>query len=103
MSKEMRDFIDRVKKWKPFLNENNDKWIFDTVVKISDILPVNKDGQSISDALVNVKDGLKSYSDGNVSLMRIGEKYEILDGFHRIAEKILNGEKYVIADVKIDR
>ena len=77
----------------------NDNWLYDIVVKISDILPVNKDGQSISDALINVKDGLKSHSDGNVMLIKIGEKYEIMDGFHRIAEKILNGEEYIIADV----
>jgi len=70
-------------------------------VKISNILPINDDGQSIEDAILNIKDGLTSHSQEPPFLLKKGNKYEILDGFHRIAQKILNGEKYVISDVLI--
>lgn len=70
-------------------------------VKISDIQPTNRDGQSIEDAIINVKDGLTSYSQDPPFLLKRGDKYEILDGFHRIAQKILDGKKYVTSDVMI--
>jgi len=80
---------------------NNDGWSFNVKVKISDILTTNSDGQTIEDAIINTKDGLGSRCIGNnVSLLKVGYKYEILDGFHRIAQKILDNEKYIIADVK---
>ena len=102
MSREIRENIDRFKNWKQFLSENKNDWESNVKIKISNILPINKDGQSIKDAIINVKDGLKSYSnEGNVLLLKIGNKYEVLDGFHRIAEKILDGEKYIIADIKM--
>jgi len=78
----------------------NESWKYDVKVRIKDILPINSDGQSLQDAIVNVKDGLISHSEGNVLLYKVGKKYEIGDGFHRIAQKILNGKKYIIADIK---
>ena len=90
-----RCLFNQVKKW--------NGWKRDIKIKISDILPINKDGQTIQDAITNVRDNLKSYSTNNIVLLRVGNKYEVLDGFHRIAEKILNGEKYIIADVKISK
>lgn len=101
MSEDIRKMIDKVKNFKS-INENKDEWEFNVKIKISNILPINQDGQSIEDAIINVKDGLKSHSiNDNVSLLKINDKYEVLDGFHRIAEKILNGEEYVTADVKL--
>jgi len=75
-------------------------WEHNVKVRIKDILPINSDGQSLQDAIANVKDGLISHSENNVLLYKVGKKYEIGDGFHRIAQKILNGEKYIIADIK---
>ena len=77
------------------------EYVKDVRVKISDILKTNRDGQSLDDAIVNVQDGLKSYSEGLPFLLKIGDKYEVLDGFHRIAQKILDGKKYIISDVMI--
>ena len=80
--------------------EINESWEHNVKVRIKDILPINYDGQSLQDAIANVKDGLISHSEDNVLLYKVGKKYEIGDGFHRIAQKILNGEKYIIADIK---
>jgi len=80
--------------------EINKSWEHNVKVRIKDILPINSDGQSLQDAIANVKDGLISHSEDNVLLYKVGKKYEIGDGFHRIAQKILNGEKYIIADIK---
>ena len=80
--------------------EINESWEHNVKVRIKDILPINSDGQSLQDAIANVKDGLISHSEDNVLLYKVGKKYEIGDGFHRIAQKILNGEKYIIADIK---
>jgi len=99
MSKEMRESIDKFKNI--LLNEDKNLWKLNVKVKISDILPTNEDGQSIEDAIINIKDGLKSHSNEfNVSLLKVGDKYQVLDGFHRIAKKILDGETHIIADVK---
>ncbi len=80
--------------------EINESWEHNVKVRIKDMLPINSDGQSLQDAIANVKDGLISHSEDNVLLYKVGKKYEIGDGFHRIAQKILNGEKYIIADIK---
>ena len=76
-------------------------YVKDVRIKISDILPINSDGQSLKDAIINVKDGLSSHSQELPLLLKMGNKYEILDGFHRIAQKILNGDRYIVADVFI--
>lgn len=78
------------------------QYLYNVKIPISDILQFNSDGQNMADAIINVKDGLKSYSSENPFLLKVGDKYEILDGFHRIAQKIIDGEKYIIADIKID-
>ena len=83
------------------LREDTDEYRENVRVKISDIQPTNRDGQSIEDAIINVKDGLTSYSQAPPFLLKRGDKYEILDGFHRIAQKILDGKKYVTSDVMI--
>ena len=83
------------------LREDTDEYRENVRVKISDIQPTNRDGQSIEDAIINVKDGLTSYSQDPPFLLKRGDKYEILDGFHRIAQKILDGKKYVTSDVMI--
>lgn len=69
-------------------------------VKISKILPVNSDGQTLEDAIYNVKLDLTSRTIGNVLLYQVNNKYGIGDGFHRIAECILNNQKYIIADIQ---
>lgn len=86
---------------KRILMEDTDEYRENVRVKISDIQPTNRDGQSIEDDIINVKDGLTSYSQDPPFLLKRGDKYEILDGFHRIAQKILDGKKYVISDVMI--
>ena len=81
--------------------EINNQYHKNIKIRISNILSVNSDGQSLKDAIINVKDGLSSYSQEPPLLLKMGNKYEILDGFHRIAQKILNGDRYIVADVII--
>jgi hypothetical protein len=68
-------------------------------INISDILNENVDGQKLSDAIVNVKDGLTSKTEGKILLYKKGDKYEVGDGFHRIAEAIQRGETTIKAEV----
>jgi hypothetical protein len=93
----LQEQTNRIKQMMGVINESLERNI---KVRIKDILPINSDGQSLQDAITNVKDGLVSHSKHNVLLYRVGKKYEVGDGFHRIAQKILNGEKYIIADIK---
>jgi hypothetical protein len=75
--------------------------IFNINVKITDILPVNSDGQTLEDAINDVKYGFKSRTTGNVLLYKENDKYGIGDGFHRIAECILNNQTHIMADISL--
>jgi hypothetical protein len=113
----LRHYGKRIKeKYKEVMSSNDGEMIQETIrrilreettyvkdvrVNISDILPINRDGQSIKDAILNVKDGLISQSQEPPLLLKKGNKYEILDGFHRIAQKILDGKKYITSDIMI--
>jgi len=81
------------------MEEGGTVWDMDKDIEISKILEENSDGQKLSDAIIDVKDGLKSQTEGNVVLEKRGDKYEVSDGFHRIAESILNGQKIIRADI----
>jgi hypothetical protein len=69
------------------------------VINLSEILNKNLDGQKLSDAIVNVKDGLISRTKNNVMLRESNGKYEILDGFHRIAANIIKNKQKIKADI----
>lgn len=69
-------------------------------IKISDILEENSDNQKLSDAIINVQDGLGSKTDGNILVKEKNGKYEVGDGFHRVAEAILRGDKTIKAEVE---
>ena len=83
------------------LNEENDlpKIFTQNTINISDIEEESADGQKLSDAIVNVKDGLKSKTEGKILVYESGGKYYIADGFHRVAEAKLNGQKTIDADI----
>lgn len=69
-------------------------------IKISKIRNTNIDGQTIKAAIENVKDGLVSKTEGLILVKptKNGE-FEIADGFHRIAQKIIDGKKEIRAEI----
>jgi len=72
-------------------------------VPIAKINPSNAE-QELTDAMVNVIDGLESQTEGPVLLSELPDgSYSIEDGFHRVADSILKGRKTIRADVLSSR
>ena len=80
-------------------NGGLNKIFIEKEISIDDIAEESADGQKLSDAIVNVKDGLKSQTKGKILVYESGGKYYIADGFHRVAEAKLKGDKSIQADV----
>lgn len=71
-------------------------------IPIDKIQNVNKDGQSLEDAKINVADKLGSRTKGKILVTENADgTYEVGDGFHRIAEAIKRGDKTIKADVRL--
>jgi len=68
-------------------------------VPIAKINPSNAN-QELTDAIIDVIDGLESQTEGPVLLSTQPDgTYLIEDGFHRVADSILKGRKTIRADV----
>lgn len=61
---------------------------------------VENDEQSIKGAIINVKDGFISKTEGPILVIRKNGKFILGDGYHRVAQAIINGEKKISATIK---
>jgi len=68
-------------------------------INISDIKPISYNGETIADAIKNVKKGNKSHSKDNPEVSFYKGKYNIIDGHHRIAESIIRGDNKIKVDI----
>jgi hypothetical protein len=75
-------------------------WVKDVIVLIS--LIKENDEQTMGDSLEDVKRGRTAISTGSISLTKKGGNYILNDGYHRLAEAILRGDKTIAADVKYE-
>lgn len=73
------------------------KWTMKVPVDISRIVP--NEEQPMTDAVENVKQGRVSKSKGAISLEKVGDRFILQDGYHRVAEAMARGETTIVADV----